>query len=133
MALQNDLDKFHPASAQDGRWKERVAYLRGDKKHEGNGPGQFRIRKSALGDIINSGAQYVGAPSHRSGMGKGYGEFVDSNTSLKPVVYVGANDGMLHAFDAKTGKEIFAYIPSWMGPKLGALTDPAYNRSGNHQ
>ena len=54
MALQNDLDKFHPASAQDGRWKERVAYLRGDKKHEGNGPGQFRIRKSALGDIINS-------------------------------------------------------------------------------
>ena len=31
------------------------------------------------------------------------------------------------------GEEIFAYIPSWMGPKLGALTDPAYNRSGNHQ
>ena len=76
---------------------------------------------------------YVGAPSHRSGMGKGYGEFVDNHADLKPAVYVGANDGMLHAFEVKTGKEIFAYIPSWMGPKLGALTDPAYNRSGNHQ
>lgn len=132
-ALQVDLDKFHPTSAQDGRWKERVAYLRGGKTHEGSGSGQFRQRSSALGDIVNSGAQYVGAPAYRTGMDKNYGSFVEANANRKPVVYIGANDGMLHAFDAKTGKEIFAYIPSWLGPKLGALTDPTYNQAGNHQ
>ena len=54
-------------------------------------------------------------------------------------VFAGANDGMLHAFAAKTdasksitaGDELFAYIPSWMGPKLSALTSKDY--VNNHQ
>jgi len=46
-------------------------------------------------------------------------------------VFVGANDGMLHAFNANTGSELFAYIPSWMGPKLSALTSTTY--ANNHQ
>jgi type IV pilus assembly protein PilY1 len=41
-------------------------------------------------------------------------------------VYLGANDGMLHAFDATNGQELFAYIPSALIPKLPALTRPGY-------
>ena len=37
---------------------------------------------------------------------------------LQPMVYVGANDGMLHAFDAATGVEHFAYVPSTLIPEL---------------
>jgi type IV pilus assembly protein PilY1 len=43
------------------------------------------------------------------------------------MVYVGANDGMLHAFNADTGREVFAYVPRAVYPKLWELTDPDYN------
>ncbi|MCB1605957.1 MAG: PQQ-binding-like beta-propeller repeat protein [Xanthomonadales bacterium] len=43
-----------------------------------------------------------------------------------PVVYVGGNDGMLHAFDADTGEELWAYIPGAVYPNLGELTDPNF-------
>ncbi len=46
-------------------------------------------------------------------------------------LFVGSNDGMLHAFNAANGNELFGYIPSWLGPKLSALTTTGYNVSGH--
>ena len=46
-------------------------------------------------------------------------------------MYVGANDGQLHAFDAATGQENWAYIPSAVLPNLYALADKNY--SSQHQ
>jgi type IV pilus assembly protein PilY1 len=43
------------------------------------------------------------------------------------VVLAGANDGMLHAFDAKTLEEVFAYVPEAVYPHLADLSDPAYS------
>lgn len=124
-SLQADLDRPEPGSASDGLWKERLAYIRGDKSKEGS---PFRVRFHALGDIINSGVQFVGAPSPRSNLGPGYANFANQNSvkTRAGAIYVGANDGMMHALDADTGEEIFAYIPSWLGPKLSSLTDPDY-------
>ena len=122
-ALQTDLDRLGATGASDGLWSDRVDYLRGDKRKEGS---PFRRRFRALGDVVNSGVQYVGVPSANSGLGEGHGSFASANATRKPTVYAGANDGMLHAFNASTGKEFFAYIPSWMGPKLSALTDVNY-------
>ena len=39
---------------------------------------------------------------------------------------IGGNDGMLHAFDALTGEELFSYIPGEVFPRLNLLTDPDY-------
>lgn len=39
------------------------------------------------------------------------------------MIYVGANDGMLHAFKAADGLEQFAFIPSAVFGKLSSLTD----------
>lgn len=55
----------------------------------------------------------------------------DSNS-----LFIGANDGMLHAFDARTGIEQFAYVPSAVlptatDPRMKALADPAFNE--NHR
>jgi type IV pilus assembly protein PilY1 len=86
-----------------------VNYLRGERSKELQNGGSFRNRPKSpdnvLGDIVHSSPFYV----------------KDTNT-----VYVGANDGMLHAFDATNGQELFAYIPSAMMPKLRNLSSPSY-------
>ena len=42
------------------------------------------------------------------------------------MIYVGANDGMLHGFDAVTGVERFAYVPSTLIGELNQLPAPGY-------
>ena len=119
--------------------KARIAYLRGDRSNEGTKGYKFRERKSVLGDIIHSTAIYVGAPDLKwpddkttvFGGGAKYSKFGVANKGRKPVVYVGANDGMLHGFDANTGREVLAYMPGNLysidaGAGYHDLTDPEY-------
>src|SRR3569832_1782567 len=42
------------------------------------------------------------------------------------MVYVGANDGMLHGFDAATGVKKIAYVPARVYSNLSKLTAPTY-------
>lgn len=65
-----------------------------------------------LGDINHSTPAVVGPPSEDPRlMGDGYAEFKNAYQNRRKVVYVGANDGMLHCFDVTTGEELWAYIP----------------------
>ncbi|SFP46057.1 pilus assembly protein [Variovorax sp. 770b2] len=110
----------------DGLGADRLAYLRGDRRKEQSSPqGIFRVRDSIMGDVTNSNPVYVGAPSLAS-QGAGYDKFLAAHRGRPHAVYVGANDGMLHAFEARTGKEFFAYVPRIMFAKLGAYTSPDY-------
>lgn len=127
-ALQTNLAKVTPASTADTLGQDRLNYIRGDKSKEGN---PFRTRTKLLGDIVNSGIVYSGAPAGSVGPSNTYAGFYTANASRTSALFVGANDGMLHAFNATTGDELFGYIPSWMGPKLAALTSTNYN--SNHQ
>ncbi|MEM9620949.1 MAG: PilC/PilY family type IV pilus protein [Pseudomonadota bacterium] len=98
----------------------QVNYLRGDRSNEDPG-GSLRARPATnglLGDIVNSSPVFVGeprainrdqAPYPTSDL---YSAFKNSQYSRSPMVYVGANDGMLHAFDALTGQETFAFVPN---------------------
>lgn len=89
---------------------------------------------NVLGDIANSSPWLVTPPL--IGISDvdqpGYNYHRKQNKDRKPVLFVGANDGMLHAVLAednngdKAGKELFAYIPSFVLPNLPALADPAY-------
>ncbi|WP_162575029.1 pilus assembly protein [Variovorax sp. PBL-H6] len=126
--LQQALNKPGPSSVADGLGKDRLAFIRGDHSKEGT---VFRNRQGKrLGDIINSGVTYSGKPSSTINSTT-YAGFASTNASRTPAVFVGANDGMLHAFDADTGGELFGYIPSWLGPKLSSLTSKTY--LSNHQ
>jgi type IV pilus assembly protein PilY1 len=127
-SLQTALSKSTPSATADGNAQLRINYLRGDRSLETS---TFRKRGSLLGDIINSGVAFSGAPSTRISASD-YGAFYTTNKDRKKVLYVGANDGMLHALNSADGEELFAYIPSWLGPKLPALTNATYN-TGNHQ
>jgi type IV pilus assembly protein PilY1 len=100
-----------------------VAYLRGDRSQEASGA--MRRRGSRLGDIINSGVAYSGKPVRIAG-DLSYTRFYDEHSSRPGAVFVGANDGMLHAFHADTLTELFAYIPSFVVKNLRDLTLPSY-------
>jgi len=127
-AQQTDLNKITPSATADALGSDRVSYLRGSNALEGS---PFRRRNNKLlGDIINSGVVYSGAPANNINSSS-YAAFRTANLNRTAAVFVGANDGMLHAFNAGTGDELFGYIPSWMTPKLAALTDANY--VSNHQ
>jgi type IV pilus assembly protein PilY1 len=97
-----------------------LSYLRGDRTQELSNGGPYRTRTSVLGDIVGSRANPVGKPQfpYADQFNAGYGTFRSTYTSRKTVVYVGANDGMLHALDgamtgATAGSELFAFVPSF--------------------
>src|SRR5690606_32667461 len=81
--------------------RRRIDYIRGDASHERSNGGPFRNRyrpvagRVPLGDIIHS------SPVHM--------ENVDA--ARANALFVGANDGMLHAFNPANGSELFAYVP----------------------
>ncbi|MGB6055865.1 MAG: PilC/PilY family type IV pilus protein [Burkholderiaceae bacterium] len=117
-----------PSGSQedDGLGEKRVNYLRGSRVDEiGSANGIFRQRDRVLGDIINSNPTYVAAPAPNI-QGDGYGTFYNARKNRTKAVYVGANDGMLHAFNASDGTELFAYVPNALIGALNQLTDPDY-------
>jgi len=108
-------------------------YLRGDSSNEESQGGTYRDRNKLLGDFINSAPVWVGKPvmHYPDNWGTGasesaYSAFKSSKSSRTPIVYVGSNDGMMHAFNAATGAEEFAYVPSIVYDNLASLADPGY-------
>ncbi|MBK8019392.1 MAG: PQQ-binding-like beta-propeller repeat protein [Betaproteobacteria bacterium] len=77
---------------------------------------------SVLGDIVNGEPVVVRQPKY-SYFDNGYQDFKTNNASRSGVVYQGANDGMLHAFDVTTGSELWAYVPSMLFNNLRNLSD----------
>jgi len=125
-------------SAADTHGQARLDYLRGDRSNESDGL-FFRDRSNVLGDLVHSNPVYVGktranypdvAP-YPATSGNRYSEFKTAHANRDGIIYVGANDGMLHGFSEDTGDEVFAYIPNALfsttaNEGLHYLTDPAY-------
>lgn len=110
---------------------DQVDFIRGVRTKEAT---PFRRRASLLGDIVNSAPVVVGgavylasAADALNGVSGDYAKFQATANARRSQVYVGANDGMLHAFDAATGVEKFAFIPSDVISRLSALTAARYN------
>lgn len=110
-----------------------VNYLRGDSSKEQRNGGIFRDRfMTPLGDIVHSQPVLVSRPSSSLYNGKTfsgattYSSFANDMSTRKPVLYVGANDGMLHSFDANTGAELYAYIPTTLISEVTKLASPEY-------
>lgn len=72
-----------------------------------------------LGDIVHSApaVQKIPFDSNADGIDDG----------SKSYIYVGANDGMLHAFDGDTGNELWAFIPPDQLPRLQKLLDDVHD------
>jgi len=139
----------------------RISYLLGANTYEGS---PYRTRTSILGAIIHSEPAYVAgaAGNYRSNWPtfgtftppeadatteNTYDAFVNNMSTREPMVYIGANDGMLHAFYAPVpsctgtvdtsgncsaytypdttnqGQEAWAFVPRAVYANLGNLTN----------
>ncbi|HNO60922.1 MAG TPA: PilC/PilY family type IV pilus protein, partial [Plasticicumulans sp.] len=107
-------------------------WLRGDQSREGTASNQLRVRTTRLGDVVNSDPVFAGVSDAGYGRlpgseGASYAAWVTAKESLAQMVYVGANDGMLHGFDATTGSERLAYVPNAVFGRLAGLTARSYS------
>jgi len=129
---------------------EVLDFLRGERAREGDkfrargarplrdGAGNFIVESgryrfpgttlprdvAVLGDIVNAEPVVVRGPRF-SYFDPGYQEYRAANASRTPVLYQGANDGMLHAFSVQTGEELWAYVPYLVYDNLANLADRA--------
>jgi len=119
-AAMSAVDK---ASVNDGA--NLVNWLRGQTEHNN----LFRTRENVLGDTVNSKPAFVGAPilEYADTVTPDYGSFKTANINRQRVLYVAANDGMLHAFNGDTGQELWAWVPRMILPELYKLAVSNYD------
>jgi type IV pilus assembly protein PilY1 len=124
------------ANQNSAAGQKLLEFIAGDRSNEGVAAENtkfFRKRDGVLGDIVNSEAAYVKVPK----VGYSDAGFADHKTAVssrRGVLYVGSNDGMLHAFAAedanndpkKGGEELWAFVPTAVFPNLYRLADKAY-------
>jgi type IV pilus assembly protein PilY1 len=102
--------------------KLALSYIRGDQSLEGlNG---LRQREGGLlGPVVNGTPWIQGAPSatFAGSAGDGYSTFFNTHKGRARLLWVAANDGMLHAFNPNTGAEVFAYVPGAVANRLAEI------------
>ena len=133
----HSLEKLTTASTNYFR-KRNITTFKDESDIDSDGNRTENITRDwVLGDIINSDPAYAknrdfGYGSSTAMLESGsYDAYVTSNANRTAAVYVGANDGMLHAFradptDTNSGKELFAYVPAGVYGNLSKLTDINY-------
>jgi type IV pilus assembly protein PilY1 len=129
----SQYDTWSSDQRTDATSAAMIALIRGHTENQGQPDDTsklFRDRTYALGDIVSAAPVFVRRPPFQYS-DAGYTEFANDNSGRRPVVYAGANDGMLHAFDGDTGEELWAYIPSVVVPYLYKLADAGY--ANNHR
>jgi type IV pilus assembly protein PilY1 len=141
LALLPSYSPGPPANTAEANY---IAYLRGDQTNEvgstvSGSTRSLRARTFLLGDIVDSDLTPVSSPNqpYSDATNPGYAAFKTLYASRQTMVYVGANDGMMHAFAGVSGIEQFAYVPSllYQGPSspatpqvngLAELGNPSY-------
>lgn len=121
--------------ADDGN--NLVDYLRGHRQYEDYTPPEtiapFRLREHVLGDPVNATPSFVREPQFRFAdpTVPTYEDFKLTWDNRKPILYIGANDGMLHAFNGDTGSEEWAYVPRITMPNMHKIATA--NWSATHK
>lgn len=141
-----NVDNYATCSTSHSNTDNVINWVRGQKvsglrdRTYDNQNNQYK-----LGDVLHSTPTVVGAPQEDFNLlyhDGGFATYFTSNFNRQRVVFAGANDGMLHAFDAGTfsggsfnngtGNELWAFIPYNLLPHLQWLTDPTYGMGGSH-
>ncbi len=142
-----------PTGVVGGTNANLINYLRGDQSNETPAGARYRAREYLLGDIVNSAPAYIGGGTTtmvingqtvtlslsdvvldlgydklpNAAGGASYKSFLGTKaTRAEGVLFVGANDGMLHGFRNTTGAEVFAFVPRAVMPNMHQLAQRTY-------
>ena len=130
-SLLSQWPTFTSAQQTAAQGDNLINYLRGQWGHEYGRSTiltvdqLFRKRDTVLGDALESQPAFLGAPLF-SYPYLGYPEFFAAQSGRLGTVYIGTNDGMMHAFASDTGIERWAYVPSIVIPNMWKLADKNY-------
>jgi type IV pilus assembly protein PilY1 len=119
------LTTAQKVTANDGN--NLVNYLRGDRSFESfvapDTESPFRQRDHVLGDPVSATPAFVKTPPYNfsDAVTPTYASYKLAQTSRQGMLYVAANDGMLHAFNGDTGDEVWAYVPRIVMPRISRL------------
>ncbi|WP_426397481.1 pilus assembly protein [Ralstonia sp. R-29] len=108
-------------NADDQLGAVRVDYLRGIRRDEHAGA-HLRSRTSILGSMRGAHALLLGPPGFV--LDASHAAFRKDHARRAWMVYVGANDGLLHGFDALTGIERFAVMSDAVLPTAARNASP---------
>ena len=131
----------------DDDLKGIINFLRGQDYFDYNGDCNLtdarldgQLNKMYLGDFYHSELLVVGPPSANTSFTnqnqeaywrsiKGYDVFAKDNENRKEIIYVGGNDGMLHAFNSASGIEEWGFIPPLLAGNIPKMVDKAFNKN----
>lgn len=131
LSQMQGLSASDPKITDAAKVTKLVDYLKGNKTYEDTSLNAvpenklFRERQAILGDISQSRPSYF-KTANVNYLDANYKNYKTSSSTRTPAVYVGANDGMLHAFNANNGNELWAFIPTPVIANLANLADKAY-------
>ncbi len=127
-------------SSDDATATKRFNWILGaETDEESQAGGVLRARINLLGDVVNSDPAYAGRANMKydrlpktttaeiATYGASlYAQYVKDKSNRKAALFVGSNDGMLHAFNVADGTELFAYIPRGVYAKLAEVSKTNY-------
>ena len=135
---------YNIATVEDGDGddaKGLINFIRGQDYFDYDGDCNLaETRDHYLADIYNSQVLVVGPPNADTASlnenqeaffryKNNYDTFASLNSSRKKVIYAGANNGILHAFDADTGIEIWGFVPPLIASKLPTMINSGFNKT----
>jgi type IV pilus assembly protein PilY1 len=111
----------------DAQAERLVAFMRGDRSVEGTFGIRTRNPVNIMGPVVNSSPWIQDRPvaRFRTSQHPGYAAFAATHSARTRLLWVGAGDGMLHAFNATTGAPVMSYVPETLAPRLSGLTGQA--------
>lgn len=91
----------------------------------------LRDRLTSLADVFHSSPSVLGPPIVGPNSSPSYLQFAEDTAEndgspRRSVVFVGTNDGLMHAFDARTLEEIWAFLPPSFGPRIAEWIGPGH-------
>lgn len=132
------LNKDPVTHLADTKAADRINSLRGEVVAGLRDRALIDGHPNVLGDIVNSSLVRVKDALYRAtaadavegitGGTNSYKQFAQTMASQAEMLYVGGNDGMLHAFDTD-GNEVFAFVPTGVKDTIGDLTTAGYGTS----
>jgi type IV pilus assembly protein PilY1 len=148
--LKEALWELFPSDASDVKATNLINFVRGIDAYDENANNNTTEKRWKLGDIYNSKLAVVGAPKAKIGSSSSntntvayyryqnnYSSFTSGSrcggscATRTELVYVGANDGMLHAFDSGDGEELWAFVPPNMLQSLKDMVSVKANSSNS--